>query len=523
MKKIVSILLALVMVFALVACSSGDSNKGNSTNTPDSGNNSGSEQTGGSSVLDVALTNSFAGASPMGKENPYRTATFNQVYETLLCVIDGEYKGVLAESWEKLDDTTWKIKLYDGIKDSEGNALTAADVAWVMDAQKEAGSNIAYYELGGAKAVDELTVELTMNTDSDGCFYLIATRMFMCTKAAYDASSDSMATMPIGTGPYKCASYIEGSSCQLVKRDDYWQTGDLPEVSVANFDTINISYLTEATQMSVAIDSGDVQFAGQVNMSISQDVDAADVQAIYTTNGTYNGMIFNMGNGRVVSDNLALRKAICYALDCAGLAQGAYSGHAVMMNTFGMDTATDFDKSWTTDISYDLDKAKELLKEAGYEDGVTITLVSNNVGEDSLISELAQGYLSMAGINVEINFVEPATQSTVLAEGNWDIAWVGGMAVSDMVVFYTNIYKDAEKGQFFYFLSDPEFVALYSDYYAAGGKTAENLQALYEYTYENVTWFPMFHKQVLFALDNQYSSFVMHDLYMNTAFLGTIS
>lgn len=523
MKKIVSILLALVMVFALAACGdsgSKDNNSGNAGSNGASGDNGQSAST----VLDVALTNSFSGASAMGKENPYRTATFNQVYETLLCVVNGEYKGVMAESWEKLDDTTWKVKLYDGIKDSEGNAFTADDVVWILDMQKNNSHSLGdYYELGAGKKVDDLTVEISMNTDSEGCFYLVATRMFMCTQKAYEASSDGMATMPVGTGPYKCASYVEGSSCQLVKRADYWKTGDLPEVSVANFDTINISYLPEATQMSVAIDSGNVQFAGQVNMSISQDVDAADVQAIYTTNGTYNGMIFNMGNGRIVSDNLALRKAICYALDCAGLAQGAYSGHAVMMNTFGMNTATDFDESWTTDISYDLAKAKELLKEAGYENGVDITLVSNNVGEDSLISELAQGYLSQAGINVNINFVEPATQSTILAEGNWDIAWVGGMAVSDMSVFYTNIYKNAQKGQSAYFLSDPELIDLYTAYFAPGGKTAENLQALYEYTYENVTWFPMFHKQVLFALDNQYSSFVMHELYMNTAFLGTIA
>lgn len=520
MKKIISMLLALVMVFALVAC--GEKNVDDKPGTDKPGTDK--PGTSQSTVLDVALTNSFAGASAIGKENPYRTCSFQQVYETLLCVVDGEYKGVLAESWKKLDDVTWEIKLYDGIKDSEGKAFTADDLIWALDTQKNNSASMAdYVELGAGKKIDDLTVQIAMNTDSEGAFYLLATRLWMCTQESYEASSDGMATMPVGTGPYKCAEYVEGSSSKLVKRDDYWKTSNLPEVSVANYDTINISYLPEATQMSVAIDSGDVQFAGQVNMSISADVDAADVQAIYMTNGTYNGMIFNMADGRVVADNLALRKAICYALDCAGLAAGAYSGHAVMMNTFGMDTAIDFDKSWTTDISYNLDTAKKLLKEAGYENGVEITLVSNNVGEDALISELAQGYWAQAGIDVKINFVEPATQSTVLAEGDWDIAWVGGMAVADMSIYYSNIYKNAQKGVSFYGVDDPELIDLYSKYYAAGGKTAENLQALYEYTSENLTWFPMFHKQVLFALDNQYSDFVTHELYMNFPFLGTIS
>lgn len=530
MKRLLCILLALTMALALAACGSSGSNS-NSGKPSDAGTSQqGSSDSGNSgsaassTTLDVALTNSFAGASAIGKENPYRFATFSQVYEPLLCIVNGEYKGVLAESWEKIDDVTWKIKLYDGITDSEGNAFTADDVLWVMDMQKENNCSVAdYIEKGTGKKLDDLTVQITLNTDSEGCFYLLATRMWFCTQKAYESSSDGMATMPIGTGPYKCAEYVEGSSSKLVKRDDYWKTENIPEISVANFDTINISYLPEATQMSVAIDGGKVQFAGQVNMSISQDVDASDAQAIYMTNGTYNGMIFNMASDRIVSGNLTLRQAICYALDCAGLANGAYAGHAVMMNTFGMDTAIDFNKSWTTDISYNLDKAKDLLKEAGYPNGVDITLVSNNVGEDSIISELAQGYLSMAGINVNINFVEPATQSTVLAEGDWDIAWVGGMAVSDMSVFYSNIYKNAQKGESFFGVSDPELISLYSDYYAPGGKTAENLQALYEYTSENLTWFPMFHKQVLFALDKQYSDFVTHELYMNQPFLGTVS
>ncbi|MGM9522560.1 MAG: ABC transporter substrate-binding protein [Oscillospiraceae bacterium] len=535
MKKLFALILALAMVFALAACSGGTDedkdpadnsgqqteNKNTGTDNKDS-NDKDSTPAGG--TLDVALTNSFTGAYAIGKENPYRYSTFNQVYETLFCVVDGEYKGVLAESFERLDDTTYQIKLYNGITDSEGNPFTAEDAVWAIQAQKDNSCNMAtYWEDNAAEVVDELTFTLKLNTDSIGAFYNLATRVFFCTEEAYNDSGDGMATFPIGTGPYKCDSYVEGSSCTLVKRDDYWKTENIPEISVANFDTINISYVPEATQMAIAIDSGSVKFAGQVDMSISGDVDTADgMQAIYMSNGTYNGMAFNM-TGRIVSDNLKLRQAICYAIDCAGLAQGAYSGHATIMNNYGMPTASDYDESWTCPISYDLEKAKELLAEAGYPDGVKITLVSNNVGEDSLIAELAQGYLSMAGIDVYINFCDPATQSTVLNEGDWDICWVGGLAVSDMSVFYSNIYKNAQKGTSSYFNSDPELVEIYSKYYAAGGKTAENLQALYEYESANCTWFPLFNKQVLYALSDEYSYFFTNDLYMNLPVLGTIS
>ena len=70
--------------------------------------------------------------------------------------------------------------------------------------------------------------------------------MLLCTQEAYDASSDHLATQPVGTGPYVVTSLTEGSSCTLTKRDDYWQTGEIAPSMVANYDMIEISYVSEA-------------------------------------------------------------------------------------------------------------------------------------------------------------------------------------------------------------------------------------------------------------------------------------
>ena len=191
MKKLLCMLLALVMLFALAAC-------GGQTNTPDPtkaptdakdpatpGKTEDPTPSGEPAVLDVALTNAFSGAGAIGKENPYRFASFSQVYEALLCVVDGEYQGVLAESWKKLDDVTWEVKLFPNITDSKGNAFTADDLIWVLDMQKDNKCAVAdYIDLGAGKKIDDQTVQITLNTDSEGAFYLLATRMWMCTKAS---------------------------------------------------------------------------------------------------------------------------------------------------------------------------------------------------------------------------------------------------------------------------------------------------------------------------------------------------
>jgi len=527
MKKLISLLLVGVMVVALAACGSSNNNGGGNNATTKSGAETQADNNGGAadtSVLKVALTNSFTGCSAINNANPYRFASLSQVYETLLCcVAEGEYVADLAKSWEQTGDNTFDIELFEGITDSEGNPFTADDVAWAFNEHKEVGSNLAnYYDADAIEVKDDTHFTLTMNTDSIGAFYRIAAEMFMCTKEAYDASGDEMATKAVGTGPYVMESFTEGSSCNLVKRDDYWQTGEIAPSMVANYDRIEISYVKEATQMSGTITAGNVAFAGQVDMSISTEVDGKDgVNTLYISNGTYNGVGFNM-KGREVSDNLALREAVAYAIDPQGLIDVVYKGHGSVMTTYVMPTAADYDASWTSKYSYDVDKAKEKLKEAGFENGITLTLVANNVGEDSQIAELVQGYLSMVGITLELDYVEPATQKARIAEGQWDIALVGGMAVADAFLFWSNIYNKKDNGMSTYFHNDPELYKIYDDLASVGGKTKENLQALYEYEDANCTWFPCFNKQVLYCTSSDYGTFKVQPNYMSLPFIGTL-
>lgn len=529
MKKLTALLLALAMLLSLAACggSSGDSagtaDTSDTAETTDTADTSDTAADIDTSVLKVALTNSFTGASAINTANPYRFATLSQVYECLLGNANGEYEGVLAESWEMTEPGVWTIKLYDGITDSEGNPFTSSDVAFSLQMQKEAGFTEAkYYDNDAVEVIDDVNLVLTMNTDSEGAFYTIASKMFMVTEAAYNNSPDAMATQPVGTGPYEVTSLIEGSSCTLTKRDDYWKTEDIPAVSVANYDTIEISYITEATQMAIAISSGEVQFAGQVDLSISSQIDALDtVTTSYVSNGTYNGLGFNM-YGRDISTNLALRQAVAYAIDPQGLIDSVYSGHGSVMTTYSMDTAVDYDSSWTSPYTYDPEMAVAKLAEAGYSDGVTLTLLANNVGEDAQVAELIQGYLAMVGITVEFDYVDPATQTSRIAEGNWDLSLVGGMGVADSYLFWGNLYTKETTGMSMYFHNDEALYEIWDAYAAVGGKTTEALQALYEYEAANCTWVPMFNKQVLYVTANGYGDIVTNSTYMSLPYLGTL-
>ena len=544
LKKLIGLVLVVMVLFSLAtSCakqspdtstatsgtpagtdpSATTSNAAPSASSPES-NNSQQPSTGGG-ILKVALTNPFTGASAINTNNPYRYSSLSQVYETLLAFEDGKYVGVLAKEWEKTDDYTWRVTLFDNITDSNGNSFTASDVAFVFDAQKDVGHNLnIYYDQGGVKVINDTTFEFTLTTDSVGAFYLLGTQVFQCTKASYDGSSDNLATMPVGTGPYVCTSYVEGSSCTLEKRSDYWKTENLPRASIANPDMIEISYIPEAVQMSMAIDSGNVQFAGQVALSIASEVDTfKNVTTMYISNGTFNGLGFNM-QGRPVSDIKALREAVCYAIDPNGMIASVYSGHGTVMKNYGMPTASDYDASWTTNISYNPDMAKQKLAEAGYPDGITLTLLSNNVGEDSLMAEVVQGYLAAVGITLQFDFVEPATRNARRMEGDWDLDFVGGVGVLDMSLFWGTLYGlVGDTGMSRYFHNDSALYDIYDKFAAVGGKTPENLKALYEYELDHVTWFPMFNKQSLYTFSGGYSDIYLNDGYQAMPYLGSIT
>jgi len=192
------------------------------------------------------------------------------------------------------------------------------------------------------------------------------------------------------------------------------------------------------------------------------------------------------------------------------------------MDFYGLPTAIDWNSEWTSPYHYDPELAKQKLAEAGCENGVTVILLANNVGEDSRIAELIQGYLAMVGITVQFDYVEPATQSARRAEGNWDICLSGGMGVADMYIFWNNFYAKESTGMSKYFCNGEDLYEIWDAYAAIGGKTEEGRQALYEYEVNTLNWLPLFNKQVLYVTDENYEGMLFNDLYMSLPYLGTL-
>lgn len=339
------------------------------------------------------------------------------VYEPLLSR-DSNNKAQpgLAKSWDvSSDGTVYTFHLNDGITFSNGDALTADDVAWSIS-ELESNQYKDYDAIVGytsVEATDDSTVVLTLSAPYSQLLWNLTGRagLVFDKDANYDAK-----TQAIGSGPYLVDSFTANDSARLVANPKYWGANK------AQINTVTIKYYADSNAAVNAISSGDIQTLSGVDYdSVKQLSDKGySVQAGDDTDK----MVLAFNNAKSPLTDIRVRQAIRYAIDEDSLiaARG------------GVDKALggpipDLDPGYedlTNLYPHDIDKAKQLLSEAGYSESnplkLTLTyanIYSTEIG-DQLTSQLAD-----AGIQLTVNRVEfSAWLSDVYTNHDYDLSLV---------------------------------------------------------------------------------------------------
>lgn len=319
------------------------------------------------------------------------------VYDSLLAFDqDGNIGPNLATDWEVKDDRTVALTLREGVKFHDGTDLTAEDVKATID------------RLGEGKLAQSgvVTPGIVVNI-------LSPTEIEVVTPVPFGVIMSSLAYIKIlpkvnidnpdnftnaanGSGPYKFVSY-DGTDAVLDANADYW--GGAPKVAKVTF-----RYIEDAQARINALLSGQVDILTRVSAEdlsrvegnddfyINRQTPPAQIVAIYQHNGPLG--------------DLKLRQAVAHAIDREGIASAIMRG----ANTVGyssLPTTSSFYEELEPRFEYDPDKARELIAESAYADGVTLrmstsTLVPNQIEIDQVIA----ASLGAVGINVEIERLE---------------------------------------------------------------------------------------------------------------------
>ncbi|WP_117192020.1 ABC transporter substrate-binding protein [Rhizobium terrae] len=273
----------------------------------------------------------------------------------------------LAESWKRIDDRTLEVKLRPDVKFHNGDVLTAADVVFTFSPERLSGKNAIMKQgpgfFGGlekVEAVDPLTVRfVTKGVDPILEQRLASWASWIVNKKDWTANAGGkFPKFPVGTGPFKLAEYKPNESIKLVAFDDYF--GGKPTVQAVTFRVVP----EQATRIAGLV-SGEFDIIANVAPDQIAQINAyPDVEARSVVLANAHVLVYNTENP-VIKDK-RIRQAMNLAIDRKLLVDALWDGKAVVPKSHQFPEFGTLYDDKRAGLVYDPEKAKRLLKEAGY-------------------------------------------------------------------------------------------------------------------------------------------------------------
>lgn len=498
MKKtrILAAILAFVMIISLCAC--GDKGQ---TDKPETSDPVEVLDNGRYPSVTVALSADPENLEPKDGNNLSKIGMYWQIYETLFDYDDdGNMVPSIGKSITCVDEFTYDVEIYDCVYDSEGNHITAGDVAFSVNWLVDNGNAVKYDLFESIEVVDEYTVRWHWNAapTSWGDLEFPLCRTFIVSEDEFN--SRNFSSDPVGTGSYVVKSYTSGSSLVLEANDDYWLLKN-PEIMDthldlhrANVQTIEYKVISEAAQAQIALEQGTVDYCDYVLAQVLSQFQTGKYADMYKTSSTvavdYYYLSPNCHESSVMSD-ANLRLAVWYALDSASIAT-VMGGNYIPMDTFGNEAYPDYNAAWAEEDTYmntyDLDKAKEYLEKSSY-NNETLILVGDSTEAAKNALTMIQTQLQMVGINTKIETMSASMfQTTTATPADWDIhfASVGG---TSLVGSYNRLFGNGVNtyegvNYSIGFIDDAKLQTLYEESKADATNDDEHIKAVIDYVME---------------------------------------
>ena len=338
----------------------------------------------------------------------------NQIYDTLLYYSPDGTKDPeprIAESYEVSDDgLDYTFHLRDDVTFHDGTPVTADDVVFSIELYKASeyqGSQISM--LSSVEATDEHTVVCHLDAPYSPFLQGICSPM-IASKAYYESSEDDFVNNPIGTGPYKFVSRAKGSNIKLEANEDYYRGA--PEIK-----EVTLEVIPDSSTKAIALQTGEVNFA-EIDSATKPQLEAnpaITIAEVPTSAFSY----IAMNTEKEPFNDVKVRQAINYAIDRDNLVAVCYDGEAeVNSNICAKERFGYSDDQFQ--YTYDPEKAKELLAEAGIETPYDLgeILVAEKY---SNLATVIQNDLKAVGLDVTISVKEFNSYISDLQNGSYGI------------------------------------------------------------------------------------------------------
>lgn len=324
------------------------------------------------------------------------------VYDNLIAVNPdtNELEPELAASWETEDGLVWTVKLQQGVKFHDGSDFTAEDAIFTMERTQDPDlghqSKWNFINVEEYEKVDDYTVKVHFSQPTPTFPYFLTEYNMMVVSADFDYASmgDSK---PIGTGAFKISEYVPRESLRCVKNDQYWKTG-YPKI-----DEVQIYFIPDVDRRVAMLESGQVDIVkGGVSPLVlnrllqNPQFGIARIQS---------SRVFNMDMSNPPFDDVRVRQAMKYCIDPKVLAGVAF-WDLKKAELWTYESPVDVSLPIYKEIPMrgrDIEKAKELLAEAGYPDGFdTVLYFATDIDSNAEMAQAIKEMAAPAGINIDL-------------------------------------------------------------------------------------------------------------------------
>ena len=392
-------------------------------------------------VLKIASSANITTWDPVASFST-EAAYLANVYEQLLRINPPgsaeQYTPLLAESWDVSDDgLSYTFHLRSGVKFHDGEPMNAEAVKKSIDAAADhAGASFIWLPLKDVEVVDDLTVKINLTyaapvdliASSLYGAWIVSPKALDAAAAAENFWSDGKS---YGTGPYLVESYTPDAEIVFTRNEEYW--GGWED---GQYEKVVVSIVPEATVRQQMLEGGEVELATALPVENLDTFKNDSNYTVYEEPSFFNYVGF-FNTLRPPLDNVKVRQALSYAIPYDDII--AIGAKGLGTQSFGPVPAGVF--PWDGSVfqySYDLEKAKALLTEAGHEGGgfdIRLTYAAENATEEAF-APLIKDSFAQIGVNVTI---EPMAWSQ-----QWELAKTDPANAQDMfLLLYWPTYSDA--------------------------------------------------------------------------------
>lgn len=446
-NRILSLLLAGAMALGLTAC--GASNAGaaaDETGSAAVSTESASSDTAasGEKIINVGVTNTIGSLNPLllngGEINKYATGLM--FLPLMELDADLNFEGMLADSITTEDNKNFIVHIDDAATWSDGTPVTADDVVYTalrLASPVIGNTAMMYYvfegvgddgfveegaeSIDGIQKVDDKTVQFTTKEEMPITTFENSYARYLLTLPKHvieQYSEEELSTADwfnhpdVVSGPFIVTDFDVDHYISYEANKDYWK-------GAPKIDKLNIK-IVDGSQLYAGLQSGEIDITQQTMSDIPQE-DYESVEALDNVEVVYGSPVTNQSvfiQTKNVPD-VKVRQAMLYAIDRQQILEELLNGHGEIVDGF-LSSASPFYDDSLTPISYDPEKAKALLEEAGWDGSQTIRFYVNS-GDSTFVNaaSIIAAEWAAVGIKAEIQTVDFATLMSVAGTEDYDV------------------------------------------------------------------------------------------------------